>query len=266
MKYSKVYNILFILGICILLLLFLNNTIFIEKMQSNTKYYFISFGGPTENYYNALNRIYEQVKNLNIFDFNIKYTDINLKNDHHFWQQHQVFIENNKRGYGYWLWKPYIILQTLNIMQDNEILLYADAGCEIMNNPEEMKQLLKNCDNNELLYSSTPCIERQWNKRDLLNYMDMDKPHFINTLQSQATFILIKKNVNTFNFIKEWYDIASTNYHFIDDSSSILQNYDDFIEHRHDQSIFSLLTKKFNLNNDNNILHNYQPIITARNR
>ena len=47
--------------------------------------------------------------------------------------------------------------------------------------------------------------------------------------------------------MKEYYEIGSQNYHFIDDSPSIYINFSCFVEHRHDQSIFSLLTKKYNL-------------------
>jgi len=231
-----------------------------------SKYYFVSFGGPTQNYYNAVNRIHSQINNLKIFDYNIKYTDIDLKNDIEFWQKHGKFIENNKRGYGYWLWKPYIILKTLNKMQNDDILLYADAGCEIIMNPTKMKQLFKKCHMYDILYTSSYHKVKRWTKRDLLNYLNMDNSYFINSIQSQAGVILIKKNNKNCNIINEWYNIASNNYNFIDDSPSTLQNYNDFVEHRHDQTIFSLLTKKYNLNYDNNILHVHEPIIIARHR
>ena len=233
--------------------------------MENKKYYFVSFGGPRKNYYIALNRIIKEVETLKIFNNIIQYTDIDLKKDSNFWNKNWSFIENNKRGYGYWVWKPYIILQTLNKMDNGDILLYCDAGCEINNNPLEMKYLLEKCKNEHILYTSTYEIERRWNKRDLLNFMNMDSPNFIDTMQGQSGVIFINKNDKTYNLIKEWYDIASSNYHYIDDTKSLLQNYPDFREHRHDQSVFSLLTKKYNFNNSNNVLHDYKPIITARN-
>jgi hypothetical protein len=49
--------------------------------------------------------------------------------------------------------------------------------------------------------------------------------------------------------INEWYSIISSNYNYIDDSPSIKMNNKEFIEHRHDQSVFNLLVKKFNLIN-----------------
>ena len=52
------------------------------------------------------------------------------------------------------------------------------------------------------------------------------------------------------------YYCIATNYHFIDDSPSILKNDNSFSEHRHDQSIFSLLIKsnKYKLNTKNNVI------------
>jgi len=42
-------------------------------------------------------------------------------------------------------------------------------------------------------------------------------------------------------------EICSNNYNFIDDSNSINNNCNEFIENRHEQSILSLLAKKYNL-------------------
>ena len=45
-----------------------------------------------------------------------------------------------------------------------------------------------------------------------------------------------------------WYEICC-DYHMIDDSLSIHKELESFIEHRHDQSVFSLLSKKYNIFN-----------------
>ena len=77
---------------------------------------FISFGAGGQNYINACNRIKHQVDLLDIFDIIKIYTEEGLKADTEFWNTHSKFIEENKRGYGYWLWKPYIIKKTMDIM------------------------------------------------------------------------------------------------------------------------------------------------------
>lgn len=70
---------------------------------------FITFGAGDEKYYEAGNFLIKEVESLNIFDKSILYTDKDLKTDQEFWPKHSNFIENNKKGYGYWLWKPYLI-------------------------------------------------------------------------------------------------------------------------------------------------------------
>jgi hypothetical protein len=71
------------------------------------------------------------------------------------------------------------------------------------------------------------------------------------------------------NFIKDWYKLAC-NYHLIDDSLSKEENHQYFKDHRHDQSIFSLLLKtekyKKNMNTDNNIIKNIYPFSLSRKR
>ena len=44
-----------------------------------------------------------------------------------FYQQHKSILDQ-PRGAGYWLWKPYYILETLKKLEENDILIYADAG------------------------------------------------------------------------------------------------------------------------------------------
>ena len=92
--------------------------------------HFITFA-THDNYLQAGERLTKQATNLKIFD-NIKlHTLDNLKNDIIFWNQHKDFIENNIKGYGYWLWKPYLIKKEMDLLNDNDILLYLDSGCEI---------------------------------------------------------------------------------------------------------------------------------------
>ena len=92
-----------------------------------TQIYFITFGN--EKYYNSLDRISKEVKHFNIFDDIIILNDKYLKDDIEFWNKHSDFINNNNRGYGYWIWKPYINLKLMEKINNNDIVIYTDAGC-----------------------------------------------------------------------------------------------------------------------------------------
>jgi hypothetical protein len=40
-----------------------------------------------------------------------------------FYEKNRIILEK-KRGFGYWLWKPYIIIDTLSKLNDGDILIY----------------------------------------------------------------------------------------------------------------------------------------------
>ncbi len=86
---------------------------------------------PTKNYHDSVERICKQAKKMEVFDEIIGLTEKDLQNDENFWLKHNNFIESNLKGYGYWIWKPYIIMKTLEKMNNNDILLYLDCGCEL---------------------------------------------------------------------------------------------------------------------------------------
>jgi hypothetical protein len=206
---------------------------------------FITFGSHGR-YLDAGNRLINQAKQLNIFSETILYTSDYLQKDSEFWSTHGTFITNNRRGYGYWLWKSYIIKKTMENMADNDILLYLDCGCELSLN---LKEGLVECINTvktDKIVGTLVSIERDWNKMDLIEKLDMNKNEYLSTPQRQGgtnLFLLCKE---TRELVNEWYELSS-DYHNIDDSASVKPNLACFREHRHDQSIFSLLTKKYNI-------------------
>jgi hypothetical protein len=212
---------------------------------------FITFGSHQQ-YVDAAKRLINQAKSLNIFTECILYTAEDLMKNTDFWYQHYEFIKKNKRGYGYWLWKSYIIQKTMQNMNEGDILLYLDCGCELSSNRlEQLTQCFEIVKRDKLMYTLT-CTERDWNKMDLLVKLDMNKDIYLNVPQRQAGAILFLVCKETIQLVNEWYTLAC-DYHNIDDSPSIIPNFPSFREHRHDQSIFSLLTKKYDLYSTQNL-------------
>ena len=78
--------------------------------------------------------------------------------------------------------------------------------------------------------------------------MDGDKPKFYDTKQRLAGFQLIKKTQFSVTFYEEYLNYAQDERIITDDNNTLgYKNYDGFKENRHDQTIFSLLTKTYNL-------------------
>jgi hypothetical protein len=204
---------------------------------------FITFGSHA-NYIDAGKRLLEQGKRCNIFTEYTLFTHEDLEKDKDFWSKHHKFVTQNSRGCGYWLWKPYIIKKSMEKMNEGDILLYLDCGCEV--DPLRNSDMLKCIEKvkTDKLLGTLTYMERDWNKMDLVE--KIGSPEYLDTPQHAAGVILFLVCEETKTLVNEWYTLAC-DYHNIDDSPSVLKNLECFQEHRHDQSIFSLLTKKYNL-------------------
>ena len=211
---------------------------------------FLNYGD--EKFKLSRKRISLEAQNLNYFDIIITETEdikydleiINCLKNPNF---KKVF--NDKRGGGYWIWKPYIIYKNLQLLNDNDILVYSDSGSTIPNNKytidklNEYINIVKNSDKGVLAFRN-PHIESKWTKGDVFKHFNcLDNKNIYNTRQFTANRIIIKKNVHSMALFKIWWETAKNYSHFFDDSTSITKNFNNFTENRHDQSVFSLICK-----------------------
>jgi len=195
-------------------------------------------------YANTLERIKKEASNLDIFKDVFAWNQKILDNS--FLIKHQNFIIRKRRGYGYWIWKPYVIKKALQSISKNSILVYCDAGCTL--NPLakdllfEFGRLAKESEPG-ILAAQMRYIESHYTKMDLMVHLNFTE---YESKQIQAGVSFWCHTENALSFLDEWQNLCSeNNYHFLDDTASIAPNVKEFIEHRHDQSIFSLLMKKY---------------------
>ena len=214
---------------------------------------FITFGGGSKNFIDAGKRLIKQAQSIDLFDETILYTDSWLQKHNDFWSKHSKFVKNNKRGYGYWIWKPYITKYTMDNMKNGDILLYLDCGCEIdKKNKNKLNNYLNKVKKLYIITSSTGCLTKYWTKMDLFLYLDAKS--YADKIQRAAGAVIYYVCDKTRKLVNEWYDTAC-NYDLIDDTPSIHNNYSGFKEHRHDQSIFNLLVYKYGINNKLDMKH-----------
>ena len=175
----------------------------------------------------------------------IDYNDIWLKKQTVFYQKNKHIL-SQKRGNGFWLWKPFIILDALKKMQPEDILIHVDAGALFMN---AVKPLIELTENKEIiLFYNNGHKNSTWTKRDCFHFMDCDNDKFYNENQTLAGYIVCKKTPFVISFLEEWLEYAQNENILTDLPNTCgLANLKDFIDHRHDQSILSLLAAKYNL-------------------
>jgi hypothetical protein len=170
----------------------------------------------------------------------------------------QFKIKNKKileqsRGCGYWLWKPYIIQKTLSLLQQDDIVFYIDSGNLIINDPKPLFTLCSNDEKGIILFENrdgapagTIWKNYMWTKQDCFEAMDCTKEKYILGDQVDGSYVLVRKNKFSQQFFDEYLQWCEKD-EIITDKISISPNHSEFKDHRHDQSILSILAIKHNV-------------------
>lgn len=153
------------------------------------------------------------------------------------------------KGGGYWIWKPYIILQELKIHNSGDIIVYADAGCTIqsdcLNRMNDYKEILKN--RKALFFSLPSCKEINYCNRYTLEKLARKYKASVDVESDQrmGTIMFFEVCEETILFFEEICNILSEDPLIITDFYDNYSTKEDakFIGHRHDQSITSVLSK-----------------------
>lgn len=133
---------------------------------------------------------------------------------------------------GYWLWKPYFIDRELKSLPDNTILLYCDAGVEIVNN---INHIIDRMTGDIFLFGNM-WQHVYWCKADVMKAINC----WDSGSQVQASVIMIRNTKFAREFVNEWLTWCTVS-GMIDDSPSKCPNHPEFREHRHDQAILTTL-------------------------
>lgn len=153
-------------------------------------------------------------------------------------------IFNYPKGFGCYSWQPYITLKHLESMEDGDVLIYCDAAAEI-------KKSLKPLIDKALKYKSAffyvggLYCQKNWTKRDTFILMDCDTSEYHNLHQCMGGLQIYVKNKENIEFLKEFVKHATTN-RIIGDLKSFNPNLEGFREHRHNQSILTIMAHKYN--------------------
>jgi len=161
-------------------------------------------------------------------------------------------ILSQERGAGYWIWKPYLIQKALRVINDNDFLVYLDAGCTI--NPDGEKRFIEYIDmlsssdfsaiSFKFLDSWRP--ERSWTFAETFDYFNVGLSSGVaNTGQIIGGVIVLQKTEHGVFLIDQWLKALYENQFLFTDKyqnspANITQG---LIENRHDQSIFSIIRK-----------------------
>ena len=220
--------------------------------------YLCSFASPNLDL--SVKRFKKEAKQLNIYKQIKVYRKEDLPNEMITRIKNFNYPVLKMRLYGYACWKPYIVKKFFKEIPENSILQYTDIGCEF--NVKGIKRLndyIKLCnDKNILVFQYRPpdwykkynnikfqeYFEYQYTKSETMESMRVnDDSNIISTEQIWSGCFFIKKNKVGEAIIDSWIKYSEID-NLINDDYSKLKNNNNFKEHRHDQSIFSIICKK----------------------
>lgn len=171
------------------------------------------------------------------------------------------------RGYYWWTWKPYIMYKTLCTMNDGDILFYCDSGMSILNNDNTVKKFnelfelitdINKCETGIITFITTgpknQRLEYMYNTLSVFEHFNVENIEDItHTQQCQAGVNMICKTKKSIEIMTIFYETALKHPELFVCDQRVFPNFNTktlngFKDHRHDQSIWSVLMKIYKCN------------------
>ncbi len=165
----------------------------------------------------------------------------------------EVFRRRNKeildtpRGGGYYLWKPYFYRKAYDELGEGDYLVYIDSGAVYINKIQYLIDCMEQEETPLMIFSlERERIEKGNTKRDAFLLTGCDEARYTDTPQSIGGYFVCKKAPEVKAYLDEVLQYAQ-DIRIISDKPNVmgLPNYAEFADHRHDQSVISLMSKKY---------------------
>ena len=148
------------------------------------------------------------------------------------------------RGYGLWFWKPYLILKAFEQMDEGDYLFYCDSGAVFIS---DIHQFIPDLEESRksVLFFEQPLLARQFTKAETFHLLECDD---YSGNQLLGGYIFLKKCSESILYMQDWLHAMSdirilSGEHFL----SNIQEFKNFVSHREDQSVLTILAKKWGI-------------------
>lgn len=179
---------------------------------------------------------YEKGKADKVFEYSPKdLTELKLKFPAHF---------EVKRGYGLWFWKPYVILKALERITEGDYLFYCDSGSVFI---DDIHKLIPDMQESgeDIMVFEQPLLAECFTKMESFVLLNCDD---YSGNQLLGGYILLRKSLNSIHYMEEWLQ-AMSDIRVLDPKIYLpeIKNPKNFRVHREDQSVLTILCKKWNI-------------------
>lgn len=223
---------------------------------------FITYGSNA--FLQSAKRIIEEANALNIFDETQRYGYSDLP---YALKSSPLFLDKKKGGY--WIWKAYVIAESLSKLNNGDILVYVDCGSEVKNTSGWQLQFdkLKHSDavffqyRNDKDYgwkSFNPNLTddpklKYWTKKSVIeNFQNLfeNDQEWLEKNKLWAGFIILKKTPEITQLVKDWLDLMIYRPDLVTDPLVFEKNdqNEGFASHRYDQTILSAVVRYYEKN------------------
>lgn len=146
---------------------------------------------------------------------------------------------------GFFLWKVFIISETLKRMNYNDVLMYIDCGDALYNTEGLRDFLLKKTKNIEVILTDGAFKNSAYTKRDAFVLMNCDNERYHNAIQVEAGIFVCKKGQFSNYIVRTWLKYCCDR-RIISDDPNVCgkENLPDFVAIRWEQSCLGLLRIK----------------------
>jgi hypothetical protein len=233
----------------------------VDKRGARPPLHFVTFANSS--FTPSLRRIERQARSTGTFSSILIQSESDLTES--YFRDFETLFEEPSRGYGFWSWKPDVILRALAPLSEGEMLLYADAGCHLnrfgLSRLDDYIEWLQTAGNDVLAFQYRPMspmpsdfpsekiqalLDAAYTKREVQSFLERRWAKEIRLKGSSvaAGIILIQKSRGSVEFFEEWRELMAADPSLLTDAFSERLQSAEFIEPRHDQSLFSLLLKE----------------------
>jgi len=201
-----------------------------------------------KNYYaESIKKLFDSAKTFGIKHFHA-YNEKLLPIGEHV----RRYMENTKdSGYGFYSWKPLVILDVFDKIKYGDVVIYHDSG-RVEYKYEFRKDVTKLVDSVVQNYkgvgiASSHWEHKDWCKRDCFVHMNCNEERYWNLKHLNASWSIWQKNEISIDILNEWknycFDPRGTVTTW--DTSGPLSDFDSFKEHRWDQAILTNVVHKY---------------------
>jgi hypothetical protein len=154
-----------------------------------------------------------------------------------FYQENKQILDESI-GAGWWIWKPYFILDVLKSSNDGDFIIYCDCGDMFSPGLKSYIERTMTFEDQCLLLVGNN-LNGNYTKRDCFIKMNCDEEDYYNSNQLEVGFMVWKVCEESINTVSEWLNYCKDTQIINNDPSLLGEELDGFVAHRNDQSVLT---------------------------